>query len=60
MNNKFSGMTVNERLYVSGLLPKFDEAVAAKDIERVKRILRDVDITDSKSIDDILRSAKLI
>ncbi len=34
-----SAMTVNERLFVSGLLGDFDEAVAQRDIPELERIL---------------------
>ena len=37
-----SAMTVNERLFVSGLLGEFDEAVAQRDILELERILRSV------------------
>jgi hypothetical protein len=37
-----NAMTVNERLFVSGLLGDFDEAVAQRDIAELERILRSV------------------
>lgn len=37
-----SAMTVNERLFVSGLLGDFDEAVAQRDISKLERILTSV------------------
>jgi len=42
--NDYSAMTVNERLYVSGNLNKFDLAVAKKDITEIVKILRSVDL----------------
>lgn len=35
-----SGMTVNERLFVSGQMDDFDGAVARRDIPELERILR--------------------
>jgi len=58
MENKYSGMTVNERLYVSGLLNEFDEAVENKDTEKVCSILKKVELTD-ESVKEILESLKL-
>ena len=46
MDNKYAGMTVNERLYVSGLLDEFEKAVSEKDTETVIRILKEVELTD--------------
>lgn len=40
MDKNYSGMTVNERLYVSGLMSDFDKAVAQGDIEAAKLILK--------------------
>lgn len=51
-------MTVNERLYVSGLLNEFDEAVENKDTEKVCSILKKVELTD-ESVKEILESLKL-
>lgn len=39
MDNKYAGMTVNERVYVSGLLDEFEKAVSEKDTETAIRIL---------------------
>lgn len=42
--SKYAGMTVNERLYVSGNLPKFDTAVKERDVEKVVKILMQVEL----------------
>lgn len=39
MGNVDRGVTVNERLYVSGKMDDFDKAVKEKNIEKVKSIL---------------------
>jgi hypothetical protein len=53
MDTKYGGMTVNERLYVSGLLNEFDEAVKEKNIDKVIQILQEVELT-KPNIDPIL------
>ncbi len=53
--SKYKGMTVNERLYVSGLMDAFDKAVMNKDVNKIKIILKKVDLSES-SIKPILRS----
>lgn len=58
MENKYAGMTVNERLYVSGLMDDFDDAVKKKDIEKVRTILEKVELTED-SIKPILENLKL-
>jgi hypothetical protein len=40
MENKYAGMTVNERLYVSGLLDEFEKAVSEKNTDEAVRILK--------------------
>lgn len=59
MDKEYAGMTVNERLYVSGLLHDFDKAVANNDIEAATVILKKVELTDD-SILPILKRHKLI
>ena len=54
----FSGMTVNERLFLSGLMNKFDLAIKLKDCKQVEEILRLVDL-DTKSIEGILEKYKM-
>ena len=55
---KYAGMTVNERLWVSGLFDKFEKAVHAKNVELVVSILKEVELTE-ESILPILRSKGL-
>ncbi|MCV0382809.1 MAG: hypothetical protein K5799_05035 [Erythrobacter sp.] len=45
-NDKLKGMTVNERLFVCGLLPAFDEAVKNGDRSRLAEILRQVEVDE--------------
>lgn len=52
---KYKGMTVNERLYVSGLMDEFDKAIKNKDIDNVKTILKKVELKE-ESIIPILES----
>ncbi len=44
--NKYGGMTVNERLYVSGLMDKFEKAVKEKNVNLVISILKEVELND--------------
>ena len=55
---EYSGMTVNERLVVSGLIKQFDDAKKRKDKEAIIDILERVEI-DKKSIDSILKEVGL-
>lgn len=57
-NDKFSGMTVNERLYITGLMDEFDEAVKEQDVKRVRAILTKVELTE-ESIRPILEQLGL-
>lgn len=54
MSDKYSGMTVNERLYASGYIDEFDRAVQEKDLDKVKSILKELEL-DEVSIKSILK-----
>ena len=58
MEKKYIGMTVNDRLYASGLIDEFDKAVAKKDTKKVRSILKDVELVE-ESIKPILDKLKL-
>lgn len=60
MDDQYKGMTVNERLYVSGLMDAFNKAVKDNDVEKVIRILQKVEITDESAIKPILIDLGLI
>lgn len=51
MENICLGMTINERLYVNGLINEFEKAVREKDVEKVRFILNKIDIRDNESIE---------
>ena len=55
MTSKYKGMTVNERLYTSGLLDKYDNAVKEKDIS----ILENIKL-EELSISSILENFRLL
>ncbi len=55
---KFTGMTVNERIYLSGLIDEFDEAVEKKNADRVRSILEKVELSED-SIKPILEELGL-
>jgi len=57
MENKFGGMTVNERLYHSNLLESFDKLIELKDFKGLEEILKKIELDDS-SIEDIINSLK--
>jgi len=52
----YDAMTVNERLYESGLFDEFDEAIASKDKKRLKELLAEVEVPN-ESIEAILENA---
>ena len=59
MNNKYGGMTVNERLYLSGLMSQFYKALLEKDITTVISILKQVELNE-QNVNAILKSENLI
>ena len=46
MHDKYAGMTVNERLVVSGLMRAFDKSVKRKDIAKTTEILESVGLDE--------------
>ena len=51
MQFKFSGMTVNERLYVVGLMNEFESCLKQKDFEKIKSILKKVKLNGDSIIE---------
>jgi hypothetical protein len=58
MGSKCAGMTVNERLYASGLMYEFDRAVNERNVDRVCEILAQVGLNE-ESIKPILEHLQL-
>ncbi|MGB0496688.1 MAG: hypothetical protein ACPGJI_10045 [Kangiellaceae bacterium] len=52
----YNAMTVNERLFVSGLADEFDTALEQKNTDLVRKILVEVEVPES-SIEEILKNA---
>ncbi len=46
MDNKYAGMTVNERLWASGLMNEFERAIREKNTDAAVRILTKVELTE--------------
>ena len=46
VSKKYAAMTVNERLYVSGLMDEFEGAVEERDLDRICAILRKVELAE--------------
>lgn len=58
MKEKYIGATVNERLYLGGLIDEFYKAIDEKNYYRAKQILEEVELTE-ESIRPILENAGL-
>jgi len=54
MDKIYKGMTVNERLWTSGLMAEFEKALKHKDADEARRILEKVELT-KENIDPILK-----
>ncbi|CAG5068874.1 hypothetical protein DYBT9623_01606 [Dyadobacter sp. CECT 9623] len=59
MDQKYKGMTVNERLYISGLMDEFDLAVKENNTAKIIEILKKVEITDFDALYQILKELRL-
>jgi molecular chaperone GrpE (heat shock protein) len=46
MDNKYAGMTVNERLWASGSMDEFERAIREKNTDAAVRILTEVELTE--------------
>jgi hypothetical protein len=55
----YTGMTVNERLFVGGLMDDFDKAIEEKDPAKMIEVLSQIDIGDS-NIRTILQEYGLV
>ena len=55
----YKGMTVNERLFLSGRMDEFDALVRAKDVNGLKALLKDVEITDESNVRVIIEQLGL-
>lgn len=60
MESPYAGMTVNERLFLSGCLDEWDEALQLRDHARMIAILTALDLGDQASfiVDRVLTNAK--
>lgn len=58
IEQKYLGMTVNERIYASGLIDSFDKALVLKDVKKITEILKKLELNE-ESINAIIESLKL-
>ncbi len=52
----FEGMTLNERLYLTGKLEAFEKARQKKDETKLREILRSVNVDDEELINQLITS----
>lgn len=53
MENKYLGITVNERLYLAGLIDEYYEAVKAKNKVKMIFILHRIELDEESIIDNL-------
>ena len=51
--------SLNERLFLSGRMDEFDKLVRAKDVNGLKALLKDVEITDDSNVRSIIEQLGL-
>lgn len=58
--SEYSAMTVNERLFVSGLMGEWDRAVQREDREKLTELLGKVELADQAAtiVDSVLNRKK--
>ncbi|MDR2874526.1 MAG: hypothetical protein LBV44_01170 [Methylobacillus sp.] len=59
MDKQYEGMTVNERLYISGFMEAFDKAIKENNIVEITDILKKIEIADESAITAILKNLRL-
>jgi len=47
--DKYKGMTVNERLYVSGFMNEFERAVKNRNVAKIRKILKNIYLTETSN-----------
>jgi hypothetical protein len=57
MNEKYSGMTMNERLFASGMMEVFEQAFEAKDINKIAELYTALTSCEKE---EAIRNAKMI
>lgn len=60
MEDKYFGMTINERLYESHLIYDFDKAIKDRNAEKLKSLLIEIGIIDEVSINTVLSQAGVV
>lgn len=56
---KYAGMTVNERLFTSGLIDSYYLALKRKDVSEIVNILKKIEL-DDENIHNILKFERLV
>jgi hypothetical protein len=48
-DNRFAGMTINERLFTAGLFKEWDRAARERNLPRMVEVLRQVELTAAEA-----------